>query len=1187
MAIPAPSSQAAATAPGASTAPSGHLGGLAGHLQASAGGAAIDNLFRTVIGFVLTTSAAGAAARGSSAQLAHSAHLRSLAMVLFMLPFIVLSATAGSLGDRIGKQHLIRGTRLIELAMCGLGAWAYSRQSIPLLLTALVGLATASAIFAPVKYAVLPELCPDRRLVGANAALAAITMAAILAGIALAALADPLGHVSLVPLMGRGPALALIGGLLCLIGLHGAWRVPPLPPQAPDAPIAPPWAVVSQIAVLRSRPGLLAVALGLAGFWAMGAVAQTALPGICDTTYHCSLTGNALLNLVLGVGIIIGALLTPLLMSMTFPIVLPLAASLAAGSALLAAGLLAHRHAPLPAFALALLAVGVGAGCWETALAVLLQRWAPADHRNLAMAGAGLLASLAMAVLVWIFSAIQAPDLVYILLGLGMLPIVAGIALLNLGSIAAGLLGVLLRLVYRVEVIGDGQVPAAGGCLLVCNHVSYSDGVILAAALRRRVRFLVYRSYLEVPVVGWGLRWYGVIPIAAEDARRTMAASIAAAVAAARAGEVVAIFPEGKISRSGQLDAFRAGLERIARRAQVPIIPAHLHGLWGGPTSRSPGRGSWRLRQPVVLRFGAPLASDTPAAVVRGAVEELAYRSAEASAQASTATLVSAWLAQVRRHPRRIAVRDAEGELSAWRLLVAATALRPMLGLAAEDAAVGIVLPPGRAGTIANAAVALAGRCAVNLNHTAGSAQMEAMCRQAGVRTIISARRYLARISCQLPAARVLLLEDLLPRLRRLPAVAGALLRLAGCVPQPAPPAAAALLIFSSGSTGDPKGVPLSHRQVLWQCRAIAATLALDGARDGLLSPLPLFHSFGLVPGMWLGLVTGLPLAAQADPADGAALGVLAARSRATFLISTPTLVRGYLRRIAPEQLRSLRLVVVGAERCPLALKEEFRARFGIDLLEGYGCTELGPVVAFNLPDIIAAGVREERNRDGTVGRPLPGIQVLCVHPALGTPLPPGAEGLLLVRSPSRMQAYLHRPDLTALAIRQDAYATGDIGIVDVDGFVTIRGRLARFAKIAGEMVPLDRIEAILQAAAQSLSGGDAAEGGDIAVAAVPDPTRGERLIVLHHGWSGDPAALLAAVQELPPLWRPRLRDVYTVAGIPRLGTGKRDLAGIRALALDLAGGAERARAAPLVPAPCAGAAPARAAPPAAPTGAV
>lgn len=525
----------------------------------------------------------------------------------------------------------------------------------------------------------------------------------------------------------------------------------------------------------------------------------------------------------------------------------------------------------------------------------------------------------------------------------------------------------------------------------------------------------------------------------------------------------------------------------------------------------------------------------------------MTFAEARARAEADTRTLGQCLLAWARRGPRRTAVIDPRGAISRIRLAAVALAVEPLLGLADDEARVGVVLPPGQGGTLVNAALALAGRTAVNLNHTTGEAQLAQMCRLAGLRTIVSSRVYLERIGSPRLPGRVVVAEDLIPRLGKA-RVASHMLRVLALPPariDRARPDDAAVVVFSSGSTGEPKGVQLTHRQVLANCDAVVAHLDLRPGVDSVTSPLPLFHAFGVLPGLWLPLVNGCLVASQPDPRDAVALGKLAARARTTFLISTPTFVRTYLRRIAPEQLAHLRFAVVGAERCPQDLKDAFKARYGADLLEGYGATELGPAVSVNRPGHV---------REGSVGQPLPGVEVFTMHPDTRQILPPGEAGLIVVRSAARMSGYLDRPDLTAQALIHDGYDTGDIGRVDADGHVHLTGRLARFAKVGGEMVPLDNVEAALQAWVEARHG----EAYHVAVGAAPSATRGEKIVVLHTGVPDDPEVMLDALAGLPPIFRPKRPDFHVVDAIPTLGTGKRDLGGIRKLAEALSAAADQ-----------------------------
>jgi acyl-[acyl-carrier-protein]-phospholipid O-acyltransferase/long-chain-fatty-acid--[acyl-carrier-protein] ligase len=1142
---------------------------LHGHLLACIVGASIDNIFRYGVG---VTFAALAAARFAdpTAREVQLQEWNNLLMLLFLLPFLILAPTAGSLGDRWPKHYLIRAARLTDVAICAVGILGIYLQSVPLMLTTVALLAVVSSFFAPVKLAVVPELVSDADLPSANGKLAGLTVLAILAGTGLSAFADS-------PLL-----LTAIVAVLCVVGVIGAWMIPPLAAKAPTTPIAMPWSLIRTMRSFSRTKGLWVPALALAGFWALGAVASLQLVPLIKLRYdgawgYQASTIVAGCAMCLGVGLVVGSVLAARFVSRAFPAGLPIFGALLAGSTLAAAGYVASHGGSVAWFALAMCGAGVGAGLWEVPVTMLLQERAAPEQRNLVMGGVTILSNLGSIVLVLClmpltqgaFGVPWTSSSIYLLVGGGTVSVALLCAWVYRLQVVAWLVSCIARTLWRMEVTGQEHLPDHGGCLIVANHLSYADGIALCAKLKRPVRFLVYRKFFSVPGIGFLLRAVGAIPVAAEDGRRALVASLDAAVEALQRGEVVAIFPEGKLTRSGAMDVFKGGLERIASRANVPVVPVYLDGLYGTWMSRSTTREWFRIGRRVEVRVGAALPTTVTAGEARQAVCELGNAAAQEHADAEPRTLGMAALGLMRQHPRAVCIRDAQGQLANWQVMGIARALVPALELKDDDQRVGMLLPPGRAGVLLNLALAIAGRTAINLNHTSGAAALERMCEMAGIRTIITAGPYLKRITdagltAVIEKRRVIRAEELIPRVSKATILwqtaLGMILPTRWLCRGKA--SDIATIIFSSGSTGDPKGVQLTHRQVLANCRAVRQGLDLQVYRDVILSPLPLFHSFGLVPGMWLGLTHGLSIAAHPDPTDGATIGKLAAELKATFLISTPTFVRGWMRRIEPEQFKTLRLAVVGAERCPAELKAAFKERYNCDLLEGYGCTELAPTVSVNLPEVRRDGEIERRSRDGSVGRPLPGLAAFTVHPDTLAPLPLGETGLIVIRSPSRMQGYLDRDDLTAKTQVAGGYNTGDIGRVDAEGFIHITGRLARFAKIGGEMVPLDNIEVLLQGAMP--------EDIELAVAAVADESRGERLVVLHTGFTGDWAEVLTRLDAQPALWKPRTKDIRQVPAIPKLGTGKRDLAALKALAASPAAAAAPA-AAPAAAAPAAG----------------
>ena len=515
-------------------------------------------------------------------------------------------------------------------------------------------------------------------------------------------------------------------------------------------------------------------------------------------------------------------------------------------------------------------------------------------------------------------------------------------------------------------------------------------------------------------------------------------------------------------------------------------------------------------------------------------------------------TLGSRFVRQAKRRWSSLAIADSTGrELTFGRTLVGALLLsRVVRRLAPPGNAIGLLLPASVGGALANIAASLAGSVPVNLNFTAGHDAMAAAIERCGIETIVTSRAFVKRAGIETLRGMVFL-EDLLDgtsaparammlaAARILPAAAIERLFLS-----PGSDDALATIIFSSGSTGVPKGVMLTHANVVANIDAANRVFRLQ-PNDVMLGVLPFFHSFGFTATLWLPLCIGCAAAYHPNPTDAKTIGDLAAAYRATILISTPTFCSAYARKVQPAQFAHLRLAIVGAERLRDPIASQFRERFGVDLLEGYGCTEMAPVVAVNVPDAgdAASGRGAAGVRHGSVGRPLPGVDAKVVDVDTGEGPLVGREGLLLVRGPNRMRGYLGDAELTRAVLRDGWYVTGDVAMIDVDGFIHITDRLSRFSKIAGEMVPHMRVEEELQALLD--------EPHTAVVTAIQDPVKGERLIAFHTDPNATPQMLWDRLSEssLPKLWIPKREDLRFVESIPTLGTGKVDLRAVRQLA--------------------------------------
>jgi acyl-[acyl-carrier-protein]-phospholipid O-acyltransferase/long-chain-fatty-acid--[acyl-carrier-protein] ligase len=519
--------------------------------------------------------------------------------------------------------------------------------------------------------------------------------------------------------------------------------------------------------------------------------------------------------------------------------------------------------------------------------------------------------------------------------------------------------------------------------------------------------------------------------------------------------------------------------------------------------------------------------------------------------------LPRAMLRACRRAGRRSKLADTTNQdLTGNEVLLRSLILMRLLTrdvLAADEKYVGLLLPPSVGGGLANAALPLAQRIPVNLNYTMSAESINSCIRQCGIRHVLTTRRVIDKLNFKLDAELVFLedfrdkvkpLDKLVAALQVYATPIGLLERWLGL--KQIQPDDLLTVIFTSGSTGEPKGVMLSHRNILSNVDAIDQLVKLNDD-DVVAGALPFFHSFGFTTTLWTVLTLPPKGVYHFDPRDARRIGEMCHKHRATIIISTPTFLRFYLKRCQPEEFANMDVAVAGAEKLPSELCDAFETKFGLRPVEGYGATECSPLVAVNIPDSRAASSSQLMRKEGTVGRPIPGVTARIVQLETGETLGPNQEGMLWIKGPNVMQGYLGRPDLTAEAIRDGWYVTGDIAVIDDDGFIRITGRESRFSKIGGEMVPHLKIEEQLQ---KIIAAGE--DELKVAVTAVPDAKKGERIVVLHTPLERTPDDICKQLAEagLPNLWIPSPDSFYQVEEIPVLGTGKVDLRGLKAAAV-------------------------------------
>ncbi len=721
---------------------------------------------------------------------------------------------------------------------------------------------------------------------------------------------------------------------------------------------------------------------------------------------------------------------------------------------------------------------------------------------------------------------------------------------------------VLSHSLYRIRVDRIENYPDAGSVLLVANHISFLDFIFILCLKPRRVTFMVTEAFYRFPGLHLFFRWSGALEVPSRINRGKMRRLIEQTHEVLNRGGAVCVFPEGAISPNGITHAFRSGLHRLLPSRDIPVVPVRLGLHWGSLLTIYGGKLRFikprLLPIPGTIIVGEPIPPDWNGFRIWQRIQELGAE-AEMKPVRGEKTVHYRYLRRSLQHPFESTFKDADAPkgLSNFAMLaqsiVISRKLRRVLAERGDDGQfVGVLLPNKVVSVAALLGVMFADRTPAILNYTAGDAVMQSMYDRAKLKTVITSRLFLSRLKKPV-RGEMIFLEDL-PKLvtkgdRLLTAAQIVFLPHQLLIRMVSPrhgtdlmyPAA---LLFSSGSTGMPKGILLSHHNITANIWSFWRQLNWLYGTERILGNLPLFHAFGLMVGLCFPGVTGTKVTLVANPLDGAGVCKAVRDDKVTMLISTPTFLQTYMRCCRPGDFDSLRMMVTGAEKLQKRLADAFRELNGLSIIEGYGCTEMSPIVSLNLPkDFLAVG--REAGPEGSIGVAMPGIAARIADVDTGELLDAGKEGLLQLKSASVMLGYLDDPEATAAAMTPDGwYNTNDVASMDRDGYIRITGRLSRFSKIGGEMVPHELIEHRLE----EFYGLE----GKVAVTARPDPRKGEQLVVFYAADCGlDPAEAGTRLRDsgLPNLWVPRPDCFFPLERIPFLGNGKKDLKKLRELA--------------------------------------
>ncbi len=1091
--------------------------------------------------------------------------LVSLAAGLFIFPFIVCAPLAGELADKYNKDAVIRWTKVAEIFIAILGATCLLMGDITgppifLALFVLFALGVQSAFFSPSKYSILPQHLREDELIGGNALINTGTFLAILTGTIFG------GVLAVVPM---GLIIVSVIMVSCAVAGYIASRyIPIAPAPAPDLKLnfnAPVEAYRIMKYASRQPKGVFLAILGASWFYFVGGTFLAQFPNFAKTTLGVDQGVLVFLMTVFSVGIALGGLVNNrLLRSRIEATYVPLAAL---GIALFSLDLYfaslaysgpttgpdgqpvyAHLLSFLPSFSglrvtFDVFMVSVMGGLYVIPLLSIIQHFTPEDHKARVLAGSGLIDSLfilmSSLVAVTVLGMGFQVEHLFLLISLAGLGVAVYVCILLPDYLFKTLLQGLFKFLYKVEVRGLENYEKAGPrAIIVGNHVSLLDPPLLAAFLPGRPMFAVNSFVAE---------WFWVKPflklVDAFPLDPTNPFSIKSLIKEVEKDKHCVIFPEGRLTETGALMKVYEGPGMIADKSEAVIIPVRLDGVQHTPFARLKGKVPLRTFPKITITILEPrtfrIPADYKGRVRRRAASRQLYNLMEEMmflTQDREQTLYQALMKA--RHVNgdsEAIIEDIERKPVTFKKLVRGSIVlgRKISGFTQKGENVGFLLPNSSAAIATFFGLQAFGRVPAMLNFSAGAQSILAACHAAQIRTVITSRRFIefGRLTTLIEEmesqVKVVYLEDVRKKIGVLDKIRGFYSPMTaeythkrhGVTPNDP-----AVILFTSGSEGLPKGVVLSHANIM--ANIVQLTSRVDFNRqDIVFNCLPIFHSFGLTAGTLLPILSGIRTFLYPSPLHYRIVPEMVYSTNASIMFGTDTFLNGYARMADPYDFYRMRYIFAGAEKVKDETKQLYMERFGVRVLEGYGATETSPALTLNSPMHMKAG---------SVGRLLPGIEYRLEDV-------PGVEhgGRLYVRGPNVMLGYyLYDKPGVIQPPGEGWHDTGDIVDIDAQGFVTILGRAKRFAKIAGEMVSLTSVETMVQKVYPDFAH---------AVVAIPDARKGEQLVLVTSCKDVKREALskYAGENGISELSVPK--TILTMDKLPVLGSGKTDYTALKA----------------------------------------
>lgn len=1067
--------------------------------------------------------------------------LVTIAGAIIIAPFFLFSGVGGELADRFDKAKVARMLKAAEIGAAGVAAAGFWLGSLPTMFFALFLFGTVSALFGPIKYGILPDHLTFEEIPTGNALVEGATFIAILLGAIAGGVAAKEGHAALF----AGFIVAL--SVLC-------WIVSKAIPATAEA--APALKIDrnplrSSLALMKDLWGdtrLWRAGVMVSLFWLIGALILSLAPSLIKTMGGDELVVSlylALFSIAIAIGSGIGShISTGRVVLLPAPIACFVIGAVALDIGAWASGIVTPAH-KLDAYAFF-----AQASAWRLALdftlmAILggifvvpafsaVQVWAPNEIRARIVGAVNILSAVFIFTGSLATSGLQKAGMSIggVFLVVGAFSVVSAVMIYRTMPTNAvrDLLWVVFRALYRIEATGLENIAKAGpNAIIALNHVSFLDGAIALSILDKEPLFAIEQAIAQRWWVKPFLLFVRALPL--DPARPLAVLKLVKAVRDHQ--ETLVIFPEGRLTVTGSLMKVYDGAGLIADRTNVNVVPVRLDGVEDTAFTRlRPEQVSprWfpKVRVTVLEPVKVTVDQSLKGRAKREAAGEALYKVMSDLIFKTTPvdkTIFEAVVEAARIHGKdRVALEDpVTGDLTYKRVLIGARVLgSKLMKLAGEGEAIGVMLPTSNGAGLTILGLMSANRVPAMINFTSGAANIKAACKAARVSEVVTSRAFIEKAKLEN------LIEALQGRLsftylEDIKASVSLLDKLSAARSYEKPLAKAkaserAVILFTSGSEGPPKGVVLSHSNMLANVAQAAARIDF-GREDRLFNVLPVFHSFGLTVGFVLPMVSGVPVYLYPSPLHFRLVPELVYGCNATIMFGTDTFLTGYARTANAYDFRSIRYIIAGAEPVRPATRELYMEKFGLRILEGYGVTETAPVLALNTPMY---------SRSGTVGRMLPGIETR-LEPVEGV----AEGGRLFVRGPNVMLGYLktNKPGVLE-PVSEGWHDTGDIVSIDSHGYVTIKGRAKRFAKIGGEMISLAAVEEL---AAQCWPGAVSA------AAALPDARKGQRVVLLTQEREASRAAFLqfAKANGAADFMIPS--EVQVVEEVPLLGSGKLD----------------------------------------------